>query len=79
MAGLQRQLQMAIMAEAPDPQKLEELKAAITAATAEELTARIDLETQVAQILTPEQRAQAREALANAGPPQGGRRGRAGQ
>jgi len=73
VAGLQRQLQMAIVAEAPDPHKLEELKAAITAATAEELAARIDLETQVAQILTPEQRAQAREALAKTGPPNGRR------
>jgi Spy/CpxP family protein refolding chaperone len=73
--GLRRQLQVALMADTPDPQKVEQLKAAINAAAAEELAARVELETQVAQLLTPEQRAQAREALGKSGPPQRGRRG----
>jgi Spy/CpxP family protein refolding chaperone len=78
VADLNRQLHLAILADAPDPQKIEELKTAIGAAAAEALTARIDVQTRVAQVLTPEQRAQAREALAKAappkGPPYGGRR-----
>ncbi|MEP6918361.1 MAG: Spy/CpxP family protein refolding chaperone, partial [Acidobacteriota bacterium] len=78
-AGLHRQLQVALMADTPDPQKVEQLKAAIGAATAEELAARVELETQIAQILTPEQRAQARQALDRPGPPAGGRRGRPGR
>jgi Spy/CpxP family protein refolding chaperone len=70
-ADLERQLQLAIFADAPDQQKAEELKNAIAAAHAEELAARIDLETRIAQILTPEQRAQARERLDKGGPPRG--------
>jgi protein CpxP len=73
VADLQRQLQAALFADAPDQQKVDELKSAIVAATTEELTARIELQSRIAQVLTPEQRAQAREALGNAA----GRRGAA--
>jgi periplasmic protein CpxP/Spy len=75
LAGLQKQLHLAILAESPDTQKIDELKTAITAAASEELTSRIDVETRIAQVLTPEQRTKAREALAQAGPPNG-RRGK---
>jgi len=79
VAHLQQQLQLAIFSEPPDQGKIEELKGAIAAAHAEELTTRIDVESRIAQVLTPEQRAQARESLekAPAGPPPGpgGRRG----
>ena len=71
LMDLERQLQQAILADTPEPQKIDDLKNSIAAATAAELTARIDLQSRIAQILTPEQRAQARDALAN-GP---GRRG----
>jgi Spy/CpxP family protein refolding chaperone len=58
------------------------LKSAISAAAAEALSARVELEERVAQILTPEQRAQARQALetraARRGPASGERRGPAG-
>lgn len=81
VAELEKQLRLAIFADAPDQQKISELKAAIDAASAEELTARIDFQTRVAQILTDEQRAQAREALTNdagrRGPAFGRRGGRA--
>jgi Spy/CpxP family protein refolding chaperone len=81
VADLERQLRLAIFADAPDQQKISELKGAIDAASAEALTARIDLQTRVAQILTDEQRAQAREALNNnagrRGPAFGRRGGRA--
>ncbi len=81
VAELEQQLRLAIFADAPDQQKISELKAAIDAASAEALTARIDLQTRVSQILTDEQRAQAREALSNnagrRGPASGRRGGRA--
>ena len=63
---LERQLQAALFAEAPDQAKIDELKNSITAARAAELTSRIDLQSRIAQVLTPEQRAQAREALGKA-------------
>lgn len=72
LMDLERQLHTAILADVPDQQKIEELKGSIAAASAQDLTARIELESRIAQILTPEQRAQAREAVAK-GP--GGRRG----
>jgi Spy/CpxP family protein refolding chaperone len=80
-AQLHKQLHLALLADAPDGQKIEELKTAIAAAAAEALTTRIDVQTRIAQVLTPEQRAKAREALATSGPPrnpatgQPGRRG----
>jgi periplasmic protein CpxP/Spy len=72
LMDLERQLHAAILADTPDQQKIEELKSSIAAASAQELAARIDLESRIAQILSPEQRAQAREAVAK-GP--AGRRG----
>jgi Spy/CpxP family protein refolding chaperone len=75
LADFNRQLQLAILAETPDIQKIEELKTSIAAAAAEELTSRIDVQTRIAQVLTPEQRTRAREALSKAVPAQGGRRG----
>jgi periplasmic protein CpxP/Spy len=77
VADLNKQLHLAILADAPDLQKIDELKTSIAAATAEALTAQVDVQTRIAQVLTPEQRAQAREALTKAGPrrPPNGRRG----
>src|SRR5688500_5040750 len=76
-----QQLRLAVVAAAPDLQKISELKTAIEAASVEALTARIDLQTRIAQVLTAEQRAQAREALSNnagrRGPAFGRRGGRA--
>ncbi len=71
VAELERQLQLAIFADTPDQQKAEELRTAIAAAHADEIAARIELETHIAQILTAEQRAQARERLDKGGPPRG--------
>ena len=73
LATLQKQLRLAILADSPDTQKIDELKTAIAAAAGEELTSRIDIESRIAQVLTPEQRTKAREALAQAGPPNGRR------
>jgi len=63
---LERQLQAAVFAETPDQSKIDQLKNSIAAARAEELTSRIELQSRIAQVLTPEQRAQARETLAKA-------------
>src|SRR6185369_14771848 len=72
LMDLERQLQTAVLADTPDQQKIDELKGSIATASAQALAARIELESRIAQILTPEQRAQAREAVGK-GP--GGRRG----
>jgi Spy/CpxP family protein refolding chaperone len=66
-AELDHQLRLALLADTPDLQKVEELKTAIAAAMAEQLSARIELESRIAQVLTPELRAQARQALDRAG------------
>jgi periplasmic protein CpxP/Spy len=66
LMDLERQLQVALLADSPDQQKIDELKTSIAAASAAELSARIDLQSRIAQVLTPEQRAQAREALGKA-------------
>jgi Spy/CpxP family protein refolding chaperone len=80
LMSLQKQLQVAVFSDPPDQAKLDELRGAIAAAQAEELAARIDVESRIAQVLTPEQRAQARDLLSKPGPPDGpppaGRRGR---
>jgi protein CpxP len=68
---LDKDLQLAILADSPDTQKIDELKAAIAAGTAEELSHRIEIESKIVQILTPAQRAQARENISKMGPPQG--------
>jgi len=73
LMDLERQLQAAILADTPDQPKIDELRSAIATASQAELAARIELQSRIAQVLTPEQRAQAREALAKGHGP--GRRG----
>lgn len=70
MHELEQQLQLAILADTPDTQ-IEGLKSAIAAASAGQLATRIEVESKIAQILTPAQRAKAREAVGNMGPPPG--------
>jgi Spy/CpxP family protein refolding chaperone len=70
---LERQLQAAILADAPDQQKIDELKNSIAGASAAALAARIELQSRIAQVLTPEQRAQAREELGKARTGRGGK------
>jgi Spy/CpxP family protein refolding chaperone len=71
--ALHRQLETELLADVPDDQKIETLRQQIAEANAAQLARRIDLQKQIAAVLTPEQRAKAREALAKA--PEG-RRGR---
>ena len=61
---LQQSLQAAIFADTPDTAQIDQLKANIAEAEAAALAERIDLQVKIAQILTPEQRAQARELTA---------------
>jgi Spy/CpxP family protein refolding chaperone len=63
MPELQQQLQAAVYADTPDTAKIEQLKSAIAAADASRLAAQIDTELRIAQVLTPEQRAKARELV----------------
>lgn len=83
---LQRSLQAAIFADAPDSAQIDQLRSGIAGAEAAMLAARVDLQVKVAQILTPEQRKLARElserrpgGAGRAGGPRGGRLGRLGQ
>jgi periplasmic protein CpxP/Spy len=59
---LQRALQAAVFAETPDTAQIDQLRASIAEAEAAALAARVDLQLKIAQILTPEQRQQARES-----------------
>jgi Spy/CpxP family protein refolding chaperone len=54
-------LRAAIFADTPDLAKIDQLKSAIAEAEAAALARRIDVDLKVAQVLTAEQRAKARE------------------
>jgi protein CpxP len=75
MQELQKQLHVAVFADPVDTANIEALKSAIGAAEAEMLAARIDVQVKIGQILTPEQRAKARQLIANAPARGRGRRG----
>jgi Spy/CpxP family protein refolding chaperone len=64
---LHRELRAAIFADTPDQAKIDQLKAAIAEAEAVALDRRVDTELKIAQVLTAEQRAQAREMPAGRG------------
>jgi Spy/CpxP family protein refolding chaperone len=72
-AKLRGELEAELLADTPNDQKIEELKSQILAALAERLSRHIAVQKRIAQVLTPEQRAKAREQLAK-GPEE--RRGR---
>jgi periplasmic protein CpxP/Spy len=73
-AELQRELRAAVFADAPDQAKIDQLKAALSESHAAALSARIETELKIAQVLTAEQRAKARELPARG--PRGRGRGR---
>jgi Spy/CpxP family protein refolding chaperone len=66
-AELQRALRAAVFADTPDPAQIDQLKAEIAQAETAALAARVDLQLKIAQVLTPDQRKQARES-AGSGP-----------
>lgn len=63
---LHRQLEAEILADAPDEQKIDTLRQQLIQAQTEALAHQIGVERKIAQVLTPEQRAKARERLAEA-------------
>lgn len=71
---LRRQLEAELLADVPNDGKIEELKSQLLSAQAEGLTKHIEVQKRIAQVLTPEQRAKAREQLAQA--PEGRQRRR---
>lgn len=73
---LHHQLRVELLADVPDEQRIATLREQIAAAHAEQLSRQIALQQKLAQVLTPEQRAQAREALANRAERRGQRGGR---
>jgi Spy/CpxP family protein refolding chaperone len=75
-AKLRQQLELELLADVPNDQAIETLKQQIAAAQLEHLTRHIAVQKQVTQILTPEQRAKARERMAAAPGPGGRGRGR---
>jgi Spy/CpxP family protein refolding chaperone len=72
-AKLRRDLEAELLADTPNDQKIEELKGQILAAHADGLSRHIAVQKRIAQILTPEQRAKAREHLAQGPRGRGGR------
>ena len=76
-AKLRQQLELELLADTPNDQTIESLKQQIATAQLENLTRHVAVQRQISQILTAEQRAKARERIAQA--PEGrGRRGEGG-
>jgi Spy/CpxP family protein refolding chaperone len=73
---LRQALETELLADAPNDQKIQELKAQIDAASAAQLARHISVQKRINQILTPEQRAKARERIERR--QEGGPRGRRG-
>jgi len=71
--ALQRQLDAEILADVPDEQKIDTLRQQLVQAQTEAVARHIGLQRKIAQVLTAEQRAKARERLAEA-PQRGARR-----
>ncbi len=67
---LRRQLESALLADAPDEPQIQSLQQQLAAAEAQALAEQVAVERKIAQILTPEQRAKIRDRLAQA-PPRG--------
>jgi Spy/CpxP family protein refolding chaperone len=74
LVDLQRALEVAVFADTPDNAQIDQLRVSVAEAEAATLAARVDLQLRIAQILTPEQRKQARE-LMDRRPGRGGRAG----
>ena len=69
LATAHRELQAEILADVPDEQKIDTLRRQLAEGHAASLQRDIALQRKIAQVLTPEQRAKARERLAQAPQP----------
>jgi periplasmic protein CpxP/Spy len=76
---LRQALETELLADAPNEQKIQELKAQVDAASAEQLAKHIAIQRRINQILTPEQRATARERIEKRQQDGRGRRGGGGR
>ena len=76
-AKLRRDLEVELLSDTPNDQKIEDLKQQILLAQAEGLSRHISVQKRIAQVLTAEQRAKARERIAQA--PSDGRGQRGGE
>jgi Spy/CpxP family protein refolding chaperone len=63
---LHRQLEAELLADSPDDQKIDTLRQRLLQAQGEEVSRQITLQRKIASVLTAEQRAKARERLAQA-------------
>jgi Spy/CpxP family protein refolding chaperone len=61
LGELRRALHAAVFADAPDTAQIDQLRSGIVEAEAAALASRVELQLKIAQVLTPEQRKQARE------------------
>ena len=75
---LRQQLELELLADTPNDQAIETLKQQIVTAQLEQLSQHIAVQKQVTQVLTAEQRAKARERVAQGPGPDGPGRGRRG-
>jgi Spy/CpxP family protein refolding chaperone len=73
LMAVHRELRTELLADVPDEQKIDELRRKLAEAQTEALTREIEVQRKIAQVLTPEQRAKARERLAQAPTPRGRR------
>lgn len=64
VVSLHRQLEAELLADSPDDQKVETLRQQLVQAQGEEVARQITLQRKIAAVLTAEQRAKARERLA---------------
>jgi Spy/CpxP family protein refolding chaperone len=74
LRGLNRQLQLELLADNPDQSRIDGLRSQILDAERAALERRVEVQQRIAQILTPEQRAQARQKLTTAPQRRQGRR-----
>lgn len=64
VVGLHRQLEAELLADVPDEQKIDTLRQQLVQAQSDALNRQIAVQRKIAQVLTPEQRANVRERLA---------------
>ncbi len=76
LRDLRQQLDVQVFGDAPDMAKVKDLQSQIAAAESDTLAARVDLQMKIAQVLTPEQRAQLLQFFSQPGARRMGRRGR---
>ncbi|HVL67601.1 MAG TPA: periplasmic heavy metal sensor [Vicinamibacterales bacterium] len=70
-AGVRRELEAELLADVPNAARIDELKQRVLQHQAEQLNRHVEVQKRIAQVLTPEQRAKARERLSQERPARG--------